>query len=190
MRLTTLQQESTVGGCSLETTVIEVPSECKALAETMRALVDAVVAQMRSLGNRGRSVDYGKVEVEVGEKTAAVEREAHRALLGALDVDVPAVVVDGVRHSRAGRFNGSYYTLAGAVVIERTLYRSAEGPCFDAISLRAGVVGDGWLPRTARAMAQQVARVPSREAEVSAMEVGRIPYSRSSRNVSMGDETT
>ena len=46
------------------------------------------------------------------------------------------------------------------------------------MSLRAGVVDDGWLPRTARAMAHAVQQGPSREAAASAREFGRLPYSR------------
>ena len=54
------------------------------------------------------------------------------------------------------------------------------GKVVDPISLRAGVVGDGWLPRTARAMAHAVQRGTSREAEATAGEFGRLPYSRAS----------
>jgi hypothetical protein len=50
----------------------------------------------------------------------------------------------------------------------------------DPISLRAGVVGDGWLPRTARAMAHAGQQGTSREAAATAAEVGRVQYSRSS----------
>ena len=50
----------------------------------------------------------------------------------------------------------------------------------DAVSLRTGVVGDGWLPHTARAMAHAVQQGTSREAKASAGEFGRLPYSRSS----------
>lgn len=50
----------------------------------------------------------------------------------------------------------------------------------DSVSLRAGVVGDGWLPHTARAMAQAGQQGTSREAETMAAEWGRLPYSRSS----------
>jgi hypothetical protein len=48
------------------------------------------------------------------------------------------------------------------------------------VSLRAGVVEDGWLPRAARAMAHAVQQSPSREAEASAREYGRLPYWRAS----------
>ena len=50
----------------------------------------------------------------------------------------------------------------------------------DPVSLRAGVVEDGWLPRAARAMAHAVQQSPSREAEASAREYGRLPYWRAS----------
>jgi hypothetical protein len=41
-------------------------------------------------------------------------------------------------------------------------------------------VGDGWLPETARVMAHQVQQGTSREAEATAREFGRVPYSRAS----------
>ena len=50
----------------------------------------------------------------------------------------------------------------------------------DAVSLRAGVVGDGWLPRTARAMSYAVQQGTSREAQATAQELERLPYSRAS----------
>ena len=50
----------------------------------------------------------------------------------------------------------------------------------DAVSLRAGGVGDGWLPRTARAMSYAVQQGTAREAEATAREFGRLPYARMS----------
>jgi len=70
---------------------------------------------------------------------------------------------------------------------ERSLYRESGkrggqpgGRVVDPVSLRAGVVGDGWLPGTARVMAHQVQQGTSREAEATAREFGRLPYSRAS----------
>jgi hypothetical protein len=64
----------------------------------------------------------------------------------------------------------------------RTVYRkkTRNGETVDPVSVRVGVVGDGWLPRTARAMAHLLAKEPSREAEETARELARLPYSRSS----------
>ena len=55
-----------------------------------------------------------------------------------------------------------------------------SGKVVDPVSLRAGVVGDGWLPRTARAMAHAVQQGTSREAKATAGEFGRLPYCRAS----------
>jgi hypothetical protein len=48
------------------------------------------------------------------------------------------------------------------------------------VSLRAGVVGDGWLAHTARIMSHEVQKGTSREAKATALEYGLLPYSRSS----------
>jgi hypothetical protein len=62
----------------------------------------------------------------------------------------------------------------------RTVYRKTErnGDTLDPVSVRAGVVADGWLPHTARAMAHLIAQGTSREAEVTGRELARLPYSR------------
>jgi len=51
----------------------------------------------------------------------------------------------------------------------RTVYRKTKrnGDTLDPVSVRAGVVADGWLPHTARAMAHLVAQGTSREAEAT-----------------------
>jgi hypothetical protein len=54
-----------------------------------------------------------------------------------------------------------------------------NGRTVDAVSLRAGVVGDGWLPKTGAVMAFLVAQSTSREAEAGAKKMGRLEYSRS-----------
>jgi hypothetical protein len=50
----------------------------------------------------------------------------------------------------------------------------------NAVSLRCGAVGEGWLPATAQAMAHQLQQGTSREAESTAQMLGRLPYARSS----------
>ena len=162
--------------------IIEVPEDCKQLAEAMRATV-ALVEKIRANAAGGKAVDYGVVEAVMGEAAAAVERGGHHAALSALDVDLPAIIVDGKRHARVGHYPATYYTLAGPVVIERPLYRAVgerNRKTVDAISLRTGAIGAGWLPRCATAMAHQVQSTTSREAEANLREAGRLPYSRTS----------
>jgi len=166
--------------------IIEIPDELKELGDVFEAIVANVRGTMARTGG-GKAVDYAQVEAAVSEDGARVERATHRAILQALDIDVPAVIIGGVRYNRVGRCPAPYHTMAGSVSIERSLYRRSgtrggtpEGKVVDAVSLRAGVVGDGWLPRTARAMAHDVQLGTSREAEASALEHDRLPYSRAS----------
>lgn len=162
--------------------VIEVPEELKGLLPAMVEYV-AVIKKARDRAAGGRSHDYAAVEDEVAEGVASMEQAGHRVVLQALDLDRPAVIIGGSRHTKVGRCEGTYYTLAGPVVVERSLYRKdgeRNGKVVDAVSLGAGVVADGWLPRTARAMAYGVQQGTSREAAASARQSGRLPYSRSS----------
>ena len=111
----------------------------------------------------------------------AHERAAHQSILAALDVDAPAVVIEGRVHTRVHRAEGRDYTLAGDVIVARSLYRAARnGPVVDAISLRTGAVEGGWLPETATAIAHLLQQGTPREAEDTAQRLGRLPYSRSS----------
>src|SRR5260370_34389523 len=121
------------------------------------------------------------------EAAGRTEGEAHRGILQSLDIDGRAVVIGKERYTRVGRCEDKYHTMAGSVSVERSLYRKSGerggqpgGKVVDAVSLRAGVVGDGWLPHTARVVGGGVEQGAAREAEASAREFGRLPYSRSS----------
>ena len=134
-----------------------------------------------------KAVDYAALEEAIAEGGGQTERAAHRAILQRLDIDVPAVMIGGVKYTRVGRCEGAYHTMAGSVSVERSLYRQSGerggqpgGRVVDAVSLRAGVVGEGWLPRAARAMAHAVQQGTSREARATAKEFGRLPYCRAS----------
>ena len=160
--------------------MISIPDDCKPLADAVQQLV-ASVDRAHHRASGGRAVDYAQIERDIGERTAAVERAAHQSVLTALDVDAPTVVIDGRVHTRVHRAEGRYYTLAGDVVVPRSLYRAERnGPVVDAISLRAGAVEGGWLPATATAIAHLLQQGTPREAEDTAQRLGRLPYSRSS----------
>ncbi len=162
--------------------VIEVPEELKALGDAMAETM-AAMSKARAGSAAGKAVNYGAIEVAIGEAAARIERAGHQVVLQSLDVDRPSVMIGGARFARVGRCEATYYTLAGPVVVERSLYREVgqrNAKVVDPVSLRAGVVEDGWLPRTASAMAHQAQQVTSREAEESARQLGHLPYSRSS----------
>ena len=166
--------------------VIEVPERLQEVGESMAETLAKLDRMLDSFGG-GKAVDYAEVERVMIEEQGRTERTAHRALLQSLDIDLPTVIIGGLRYNRVGRCEGSYHTMAGSVSVERSLYRQSGqrggqpgGRVVDPVSLRAGVVGDGWLPRSARAMAHEVQQGTSREAKATADEFGRLPYARAS----------
>ncbi len=169
-------------GASQDSIFIEVPSALKHMAMPIQALVDSAKALLRS-GSGGRAVDYVAVEEEIEEKTAAVERSSHQAILESLEVDSPRVTIHGKTYRRVGHGLGTYYTKAGSIRVMRALYREDGqrlGKTVDAISLRIGTVGEGWLPQAAEAMAFLLQQGTSREAEAAAKMSGRLRYCHAS----------
>jgi len=162
--------------------VIEMPEELKGVGEAVQALVRQVEASWRSTRS-GRAVDYAAIEQQIAAGAAAIERASHQVGLQGLDVDRPRVVIEGQVYSRVGRYEADYYTMAGPVRVLRTLYRAQgqrNAKTVNAVSLRSGAIAEGWLPATARAMAYQLQQGTAREAELTAQQLGRLPYSRSS----------
>jgi hypothetical protein len=162
--------------------VIEISEELKGVGEAVQSMIRQVDATWRS--TRGsRAVEYATIEQQLAAGAAAIERASHQAVLQGLDIDQPHVVIEGQRYSRVGRYEAEYYTLAGPVRVTRTLYREQgqrNAKTVNAVSLRCGAVGEGWLPGTAQAMAHQLQQGTSREAETTARRLGRLPYARSS----------
>lgn len=162
--------------------MIHIPEELKLIVQPLLAFVDATGAAVRG-AQGGDGIDYAVVEGELADASAAIERAAHEAVLRAVDIDAKHITIGGRHYSRAGRYPGSYKTLAGEVIIERSIFRERgvrNGPTTDVISARTGAIGDGWLPRTSRAMSHLMAEGTSRDSEKSVREIGRLPYSRSS----------
>lgn len=162
-----------------KTVLVEVPEELAEAVKKFVAEVDGAMPETRG----GRAVDVARYEQAVEQSAAELEQQTLRRLLQALDVDAPQVVIHGKTYTRVGRYEAPYETKAGPVRVLRSVYRQAgerTAKTVDPVSLRAGVVEDGWLPGTARAMAFLLQQGTSREAEKTARELGRLPYSRSS----------
>jgi hypothetical protein len=161
---------------------IEIPDGLEMVGESMKKLVDTLAVGVKT-AKIGRTPNYREVEETVAERSAEIERSSHQAMLQALDIDAPRVVIEDRVYRQVLRGESTYHCMAGDIVITRSLYRECgthHGRTEDPVSLRAGVVGDGWLPLTAQAMAYQLQRGTSRDAEDSAQQMQRLPYSRSS----------
>ncbi len=163
--------------------VLVIPSNLKHLAPPIQKLIGAVKQQANGLRDNGRAVDYAAVECAYAEQVAAIESAAHQCTLEALAIDRREIEVRGQAYVRVAEGNGTYFTMTGPVEVRRGLYRKVgerNGKVTDVLSLRAGVVGDGWLPHTAQAMAHYHQLGTSRDAQQAAQQSCRLPYSRAS----------
>lgn len=161
---------------------IELPSEFADMIPSLEKYVADIKAATPET-EHGGAVDMMKYESAMEASAAALEQESTRRLLQRLDIDTERVIIQGKRHSRVGRYQATCKTKAGPVTVTRSLYREdgvRNGKTVDPVSMRAGVVGDGWLPDAAKAMAFLIQQGTSREAENAARALGRLPYSRSS----------
>jgi len=162
------------------TIVLTLPDAFKSLATALPTLIAQVLDAHARLHTPG-GTDYGPIECDLAEASAAIERAAHRDLLTSLVPTEPFVVIHGAVHRQALVCEGTYYTLAGSVTLARPLYRPVDQPAgrvLDPIGLQVGAVGTGWLPQTATAMAFQMQQGTDREAEKNGLETRRLMYSR------------
>ena len=81
--------------------VIEIPEELREFGEAVTAAVANIQGMLSRTGG-GKAIDYAEVERAISEETGGIERAAHRAILQSLDIDVPTVVIGGLRYNRVG----------------------------------------------------------------------------------------
>jgi hypothetical protein len=161
---------------------IQVPDGLEKLGESIQKLVTEVSSNV-TMFKFGKTPDYRQVESQIAERAGEIETKSHQALLQALDVDAPMVIIEGKQYRQVLRSEGNYYCMSGGMKVMHTLYRECgthHGKTVDPVSLRVGVLGDGWLPLTAQAMAFQLQKGTSREAEQTGREIKRLEYSRPS----------
>ena len=167
----------------MATVMLEIPDALKTIVQPLRELIAEAHAQVDRGRASGGEAQYESYEGRLVDKLAAVERGAHEAALSALDVDAPKILINGELHTRVVRDQTTFMSQAGGVPVMRSLYRRAgdrNGKAVDRVALRAGAIDGVWLSGAARDMAYLLRQGTSREAESTARELGRLPYSRSS----------
>jgi len=126
---------------------------------------------------------FAEFERELHERLMVFEREIIGAEMAALDVDAPAVVIEGKVHRRVLRQSQTYLTAAGEVVVERTLYKDRtddDGRCVSPMELLLGVVGEFWTPRAAQQALWVVSQMTPKKAEELFERIGNMQPSKSS----------
>jgi len=96
--------------------------------------------------------DFGAFERDLHAQVMEVEREILAEEMARADVDAEAIEVNGAVYRKSVRSSGEYFTAAGPVRVERTLYRdrTTDSPLsLSAMELRLGVVEGRWTPHAA-----------------------------------------
>ena len=135
---------------------------------------------MRAGDKPGSFADFEK---ELHAKIMELEREMIAEEMARADVDVGAIVVDGTTYRRVVRCQETYFTAAGPVQVERTLYkdRSEEGErAISPMELRLGVVEGRWTPLAAQQAVWVVAQLTTLRAAELFARIGNMTPSKSS----------
>lgn len=126
---------------------------------------------MEFLATRRRSrqpvSDWEDFERELHHRFAAAEAEVMGQELQRLDLDAPAVEIDGVVHRQVLRCEETYVTCAGEVRIMRSLYSRRHGDqrAVCPMQLRAGLVEGRYSPLAAKQATWVVAHLVPQEGE-------------------------
>ncbi|MGH7372172.1 MAG: hypothetical protein ACREJK_10065, partial [Candidatus Methylomirabilales bacterium] len=159
-----------------------VSHECAARVIPEKAFerLQAFIALRRS--SKEPCGDMECFEHELHEYVVAVEREVLAEELAGLDVDLPAVTIEGEVYRQVVRCEETYTSAAGPVRVMRSLYRhGGEGErTLCPLELRAGIVEGRWTPLAARQAAFVVAHLTPQEGEDLFRELGNMTPSKSS----------
>jgi hypothetical protein len=129
----------------------------------------------------GHAEGFEAFEREVRKRFSEAEREFIGEELARLDVTLPEVVIDGVRHRRVVSGSAEYMTAAGPVSVLRHRYRAVgtNGQSECPLELRAGIVEGFFTPLAARLGLWAVTHLTPAEGENLFRELGGMNPSRS-----------
>jgi len=126
--------------------------------------------------------DLKRFEDELHALFAAAEAEAIGSELGRFDIDLPFVEIEGRRHRRVLRCEQTYWTAAGEIRVERSLYSTRHDGehAVAALDLRAGIIEGRWTPRAAEQALWVVGHLTPQTAETLFKKIGNLQPSKSS----------
>jgi hypothetical protein len=155
----------------------ERPAFDEALARLRRFLED------RRVRRDDKTESFADFEKNLHARLMDLERELVAEEMACADLDAGAIVVDGVTYRRVLRCFETYFTAAGPVRIEHTLYKDRTDEAARAISpldLRLGIVEGRWTPLAAQQAAWVVSQMTPESAEELFKRVGNMTPSKSS----------
>ena len=149
----------------------------EALVRIRRFLEDR---RVRTKNKPGSFADF---ERDLHAKVMDFERELVAEEMACADIDAEAIVVDGVTYRRVLRCEETYFTAAGPVRVERTLYKDRTDETERSVSpmeQRLGVVEGRWTPLAAQLATWVVAHMTTQLGEELFKRGGNMTPSKSS----------
>ena len=127
------------------------------------------------------SEGFEAFERELHALCAAVEREALEEELAKLDINVPLIKVDGMRHRQVLRCEETYFGAAGPIRVLRSLYSTREHGerTVCPMEVRAGMIEGRWTPLAAKQASWVVAHLTPQEGEELFKQLGNMTPSKS-----------
>jgi len=124
-------------------------------ASTKTTVTNKAIKQLhdalQALGDRQMAMeDFEQFERELHTLFVRAQRDVLGQELAQLDVDLPWVLIDEVKHYRVLRSVGNYTSAAGPISVLRTLYRSGRDKAVVPMEFRAGIVDGHWTPLAAK----------------------------------------
>jgi hypothetical protein len=161
--------------------VAKIPDEQAKTRRSGRELLEALLEERRR-GPQAPASDFATFERDLHERMTEIEREFVAEELERLDVEAPAVLIDGVPHRRVVRCAETYMSAAGPVRVERSLYSTRqEGErALSPLELRAGIIEGYWTPLAAQQALWMVSHLTPQESEKLCAMLGNMQPSKSS----------
>ena len=125
-------------------------------------------------------VDLLRIEEGIVERLKVIGAEMVEEAMKAADTDVAEILVDGERFGSRRTSRGTYQTIFGPVVIERSVYQHAgRGRLRIPMDLRLGILEGAYTPKLARVLTHGIAVMTEEDAAGFAKEVGLATVSSS-----------
>jgi hypothetical protein len=157
------------------------PTACAPRSEEALARIRSFLEDRR-VPDKDKPESFADFEKKLHAKVMEYEREMIAEEMARADIDVGAIVVEGVTYRRVLRCEERYFTGAGPVRVERTLFKDRTDETGRAISpmeLRLGVVEGRWTPLAAQQAAWVVAQMTPQLAEELFARIGNMTPSKS-----------
>ena len=150
----------------------------KSKPTTMNKIFQLLQKRMESLES---IADFEQFEKKLSEIFAAAECEVLGLELSRFDINVPAITIGGIPHRQVLRCAETYFSGAGPVRIERSLYanRQMGEKTVCPMELRSGIVEGRWTPIAAKQSSWVVAHLTPNDGAELFRQFGRLSPSKS-----------